>query len=298
MKLQHALQQFEIHLDIHQGKSKNTVKAYHEDLIQYIAFLDQQHIDDTSKITYHVIERFLKHQSATKKKSSVARMAASIRSFHLYLEDFFQQPNPSQEVSVGKPQKTLPVFCTVDEIQKLMASFDDQDPKQAIQHAILELIYACGLRVSEACQLQYNMVNLDTHFIRVLGKGNKERIVPIPDRTIAILKYYRDIVRPAVQKQTLPQFFINVHGRKITPRSVELFLEQKCNDLHFQKHITPHKLRHSYATHLLEANANLRVIQELLGHKNIQTTEIYTHVQKEQLQRTYDAFHPGSKSKK
>ena len=240
-----------------------------------------------------MVEDFIVEQQKAKASASVVRMASSIRSFHRDLAFMHDEKDPSLNLEVHKDTKRLPVFCTVDEINRLMSSFDDEDPKQYLDHAILEMIYACGLRVSEVTTLTLNRVDLDTGKCRVLGKGDKERIVPIPDGSVAFLKGYRDIVRPVYLKGRSNLFFLNRFGRRITSKYVENLLVQKCNELNFKKHITPHKLRHSYATHMLQGGADLRTIQEILGHSNIATTEIYTHVQNRQLFDSYEMYHPG-----
>ena len=293
MKLDEALREYLMHIRINEGKSRRTGISYEEDLKQYTAWLKEKGIKDTKKITSDLVEDFIVEQQKAKASASVVRMASSIRSFHRDLAFMHDEKDPSLNLEVHKDTKRLPVFCTVDEINRLMSSFDDEDPKQYLNHAILEMIYACGLRVSEVTTLTLNRVDLDAGKCRVLGKGDKERIVPIPDGSVAFLKGYRDIVRPVYLKGRSNLFFLNRFGRRITSKYVENLLVQKCNELNFKKHITPHKLRHSYATHMLQGGADLRTIQEILGHSNIATTEIYTHVQNRQLFDSYEMYHPG-----
>lgn len=298
MKLEEALKEYLVHIQVNEGRSPRTVSSYDEDLKQYSAFLSAHNVTDTAEITYQLIEQFITEQSTLKASSSVVRMAASIRSFHHDLSFMHNEADPSLNLEVHKSINTLPVYCTVDEISQLMSSFDDTDPNQYMDHAILEAIYSCGLRVSEAVSLTLNRVDLDSGKVRVLGKGDKERIVPIPQGSISLLKYWRDVVRPVFLKTKTPLFFINRFGRRVTPRYVELMLQRKDVELGFTKHITPHKLRHSYATHMLQGGADLRSIQEMLGHSNIQTTEIYTHVQNRQMFTSYEKFHPGESLQK
>jgi len=298
MKLEEALKEYLVHIQVNEGRSPRTVSSYDEDLKQYTAFLSDHNVTDTAEITYQLIEQFITEQSTLKASSSVVRMAASIRSFHHDLAFMHNEADPSLNLEVHKSTNTLPVYCTVDEISQLMSSFDDTDPNQYMDHAILEAIYSCGLRVSEAVSLTLNRVDLDSGKVRVLGKGEKERIVPIPQGSISLMKYWRDVVRPVFLKTKTPLFFINRFGRRVTPRYVELMLQRKDIELGFTKHITPHKLRHSYATHMLQGGADLRSIQEMLGHSNIQTTEIYTHVQNRQMFTSYEKFHPGESLQK
>lgn len=298
MNIDEAFKQYLVHIQINDGKSKRTVVAYEEDLHQYFSYLKNHHITDTDDITYQIISDFMKLQSDLKASNSVVRMASSIRSFHQDLSFMYDLDDPSLNLEVRKNKNTLPVFCTVDEITKLMSSFDDTDPNQYLQHCVLELIYSCGLRISEAVSLTLNRVDLETRKVRVLGKRDKERIVPIPSGSVKLLQYYRDVIRPTFLKQKTNLFFINHFGRKVTPRSIEYLLQEKSISLNFHKHITPHKLRHSYATHMLQGGADLRSIQEMLGHANIETTEIYTHVQNNYMFDTYESYHPGNLDKK
>lgn len=293
MKLEKALKQYLVQQNINDGKSENTIEAYSSDLRQYTGFLLKNGIDDTEDIIYAYIDDFMHVQSKTKSSASLSRMAAAIRSFHQFLAFMYDETDPSLNLQVRQAEHRLPVYCTKEEIAKLMASFDDHDPEQLTQHTILELIYSCGLRVSEAVNLEINRVDITSGKLRVLGKGNKERIVPIPSGTIPLLKNYISKARSIFLKQNTNLFFINRFGRKVTTQSVELLLQRKCNELNFKKHITPHKLRHSYATHMLQGGADLRSIQEMLGHSDIQTTEIYTHVQNQQMFSAYEKFHPG-----
>ena len=298
MKLTDALKRYLTELTVNEGKSVRTVKSYESDLKQYISFLEAEGIKDTKKISSELVEGFIMEQSLSKKGTSLSRMATSIRSFHQYLSYLYDEKDPSLNIEVHRGVKSLPVFASVDQINTLMASFDDSNPEQLFQHALLELIYSCGMRVSEATSITVNRVDLDTGMVRILGKGNKERIVPIPRGSIPVLERYLHLVRPMYLKKNTNLFFLNRFGRKVTRESVEKLLREKCAELGFQEHITPHKLRHSYATHLLQGGADLRAIQEMLGHSDIKTTEIYTHVANRQMFESYARFHPGGKDDK
>lgn len=298
MKLKEAYRQYLVHICVNEGKSEKTIQSYSEDLKRYLQWLGKHQISNVEKISLQDIQNFIIEQNQIKSSASVVRMCASIRSFHQDLSFMYDIHDPSINIEVHKDTKRLPVFCTVEEITRLMNSFDDTDPSQYLDHAILELIYDCGLRVSEAVSLTLNRVDLDTKKLRVLGKGDKERIVPIPTASISFLKYYRDVIRTNFLKSKTNLFFINRYGRKVTSKYVEELLQKKCVECNFKKHITPHKLRHSYATHMLQGGADLRSIQEMLGHSNISTTEIYTHVTNKQLFEAYDASHSDIFSEK
>lgn len=294
MKTDEALKEYLVHVRVNDGKSPRTVNSYISDLNQYIAWLKTQKIYDTEKIRPKHIQAFISQQRETKSPASAGRMAASIRSFHRDLSFMYQSKDPSASLSVSRGAKKLPVYATEDEIARLMNSFDDSVPEQLMQHALLEMIYSCGLRVSEVTSLSLAMIDLESGRVRVLGKGDKERIVPIARGSLPLLRNYRDTVRTVFMKKKTPLFFINRFGRRVTVRYVEILLDRKCDELNFQKHLTPHKLRHSYATHLLAGGADLRSIQEMLGHSDISTTEIYTHVADARLFEGYRKFHPGS----
>lgn len=293
MKLHDALKRYLTELTVNEGKSPRTVKSYESDLRQYISFLEDEGIKDTKKITGELVEGFIIEQSLSKKGTSLSRMAAAVRSFHQFLNYLYEEKDPSLNLEVHRGVKSLPVFATVNQIEQLMNSFDDSDPEQLFQHALLEMIYSCGMRVSEAGSLTINRVDLDSGFVRILGKGNKERIVPIPRGSIPLIQKYLTLVRPVYLKKNTNLFFINRFGRKVTRESVEKLMRDKCIALNFHEHLTPHKLRHSYATHLLQGGADLRAIQEMLGHSDIKTTEIYTHVANRQMFESYARFHPG-----
>lgn len=292
MNIDQAINEYLLYISVNEGKSVRTVSSYRHDLAQYSAYLKENDILDTKDINQSIIDSFL-HSQDSKKSSSIARMSASIKSFHHYMNFMYNENDPSIVISVHRGPKSLPVFATNEEISKIMNSFDDSKEEDIFWHAVLELIYTCGLRVSEAVNLPYNKIDLESRIVHILGKGNKERIVPIADGSIEILTKYRDFVRPLWLKNVKQYFFVNKFGRKVTTRSIELEIQNKCNELGIKKHLTPHKLRHSYATHMLQGGADLRSIQEMLGHSDIQTTEIYTHVQNKQLFDSYEKYHPG-----
>lgn len=297
MKIEYAIRAYIGHLTTNAGKAQRTVAGYHRDLKAYQAYLEAHGIVDTDAIQDMDIESFLRHMAKTYAANSLARYAASIRSFHHFLAFFYDAKDPSLNIEVHHADGKLPVYATVAEINQLLASFDDQDPRQAMEHAVLEMLYACGLRVSEVCALTVNRVNLENGMLRVIGKGNKERIVPIAHGSLRILRHYMYTIRPQFLKDKTLFFFINVHGRRLTERYVQLLMQKKRTELGMKKKLTPHKIRHSYATHLLQGGADLRSIQEILGHANISTTEIYTHVADEQLLFSYQKFNPIASSK-
>ncbi|MEE3486636.1 MAG: tyrosine-type recombinase/integrase [Bulleidia sp.] len=297
MKLETALRKYKAQLTVNEGKAARTIQGYSHDLSEYVQWMQKQGITDSEDITAVLIERFLHEQEMVKKASSCSRMAASIRSFHQFLSFLYDENDPSQNIQVHASKNHLPVYATQEEVNRIMETFDDHVPLQLLEHAVLEMIYSCGLRVSEAVNLTLYRVDLDTGILRVLGKGNKERIVPIAHGSIPILRNYLATVRPLFVKDRADWFFLMPNGKKIHTEYVEALMRRKCEELDIHKHLTPHKLRHSYATHLLANGADLRAIQEMLGHSDISTTQIYTHVADQQMLKEYEQFHPGEGEK-
>lgn len=296
MELDLAIVNYKIALSTTEGKAEKTVVSYITDLNHYNEFLKNRGIKLVEKITEKDIDDFISFIDKKYKANTVNRIKVSIRNFHSYLNFKYDLFDPSVNVTVSKGEKRLPIYATKNEIDKLMFIFDDNDPRQLFNHAILESIYGLGLRVSECCNLTTSQVNLNDGFIKVLGKGDKERIVPIPQQTLMIMKNYFTNVRTLWLKKSSNNFFINRFSKPIYPEYVQKLLRNSIIEVGIDKKLTPHKLRHSYATHLLEGGADLRAIQELLGHSDISTTEIYTHVESERLRNTYMNSHPLSKS--
>lgn len=297
MNLDNAYKEYVLEISTRQGKSQKTVESYKRDLNKYINFLKQKGINDTDKIDDVVINDFLISLNDDYSNASITRLKTSIRNFHKYLNYRFDIKDPSYLVEVNRVAKRLPVYCTKEEIEKLMSQFGNE-PEDIFKHTILETIYGLGLRVSECCDLTISQINLEAGYANILGKGNKERIVPIPKITLDYMNEYFYKIRPLWVKKSTNNFFINKFGKNIYSRYVERLIIESSNNVGLKKHITPHKLRHSYATHLLEGGADLRSIQELLGHSSISTTEIYTHVESERLKNSYMSNHPMAKLNK
>ena len=297
MKIDFAIKDYIISLSTAEGRASNTIKSYTRDLNKYKSFLNENSIDDVGKIKDITIDDFINELNNSYSSASINRIKTSIRNFHRFLNFKYDLKDPTINLKVSRTQKRLPIYATVDEISKLMSLFDDEIPQDLLDHTILETIYGLGLRVSECCNLKTNQVNLNDKFVKVLGKGSKERIIPIPSKTNELMKRYYMNLRPMWLKKSTNNFFINKLGNKIYSEYVEKMLRNKSYEAGIKKHITPHKLRHSYATHLLEGGADLRVIQELLGHSDISTTEIYTHVETQRMKQSYLKNHPFADKK-
>ena len=298
MKLDQAIREYIISLSTAEGKAKNTVESYSRDLRQYSDYLKENNITDTSKIEEETIYSYIDDLNDRYASTSINRIKTTIRNFHHYLNFKYNLKDPSLNVATSKGKKRLPVYATKQEIEKLMSVFNDEDPQDLFDHTILETIYGLGLRVSECCDMRTNQVNLTDGFVKILGKGNKERLIPIPEKTKKLMHMYFANVRTLWQKKNTNRFFINHFGKPIYSEYVENLIRNKAYEAGIKKPLTPHKLRHSYATHLLEGGADLRVIQELLGHSDISTTEIYTHVEQERLKEAYMNAHPFANRKK
>ncbi len=291
MRIDSAINEYILSLSINDGKADNTVKSYTRDLQIYQNYLEDKNYLNLKEINPAVINGFLSYAGKKYSNASVNRLKTVVRSFHSYLNFKYGLSDPSENIEVHKTSKRLPVFCTKDEVERLMKTFLDSN-EEIFDHALIECIYGCGLRVSECTGLKISQVNLEDGFLKVLGKGSKERIVPVPYQTKEIMKTYFINVRPLWLNTRNTSFFINKQGRSTYPRYVEEMLKRHVAMADISKDITPHKLRHSYATHLLEGGSDLRSIQELLGHSDISTTEIYTHVQTERLKENYLKYHP------
>ncbi|MCR4634056.1 MAG: tyrosine recombinase [Erysipelotrichaceae bacterium] len=297
MKLEKAIREYIFAISTSEGKAANTVESYSRDLKKYVGFLLDKGIRDVEAVKEEDVFSYTDQLIETYSSASINRIKVSIRNFHRFLNFKYDLKDPSLNLKTSKGKKRLPVYATGNEIDQLMSVFNDEDDDDFFKHTILETIYGLGLRVSECCDLRISQVNLRDGFVKVLGKGNKERVVPIPDQTRKMMDRYFSNIRPLRIKKNTNLFFINRLGKKIYPQYVEKMIREKLEEASLKKHLTPHKLRHSYATHLLEGGADLRVIQELLGHADISTTEIYTHVQAERLKDTYMKAHPLAKEK-
>lgn len=295
MKLSRAINEYIINIETHEGKALNTVKSYTRDLKYYEKYLNELEIDDTNAIDDKLVNNFVSSLSKKYSINSTNRIKTSIRNFHQYLNYKYDEKDPTINVEVIKREKRLPVYCTNEELDKLMSVFTDSY-EDKFKHTILETIYGMGLRVSECCNLKISQVNLRDGFVNVLGKGNKERLIPIPKQTKVLMDEYFNNIRPLWYKKASNYFFINKFSKKIYPRYVQRIINEAIIEANINKNVTPHKLRHSYATHLLEGGADLRSIQELLGHSDISTTEIYTHVDSNRLKSSYLKAHPLANS--
>ena len=275
------IEDYKNYLLIDKKYSNNTIDSYYLELKKYYNFLKQKNVFlkevETSDIKEYL--KYLKKHQLTEK--SIAHSISVIRSFYKFLiiEKYIKN-NPSLSLELPKLKKTLPKVLSEDEIFKLL-DVELKDKYSYRNKAMLELMYATGLRVSELVNLKVVDIDIEQCIVRTLGKGSKERVIPIGDYTIKALEEYIKNYRSSfILKETTDYLFLNNHGKKMTRQGF------------FKTSFSPHTLRHSFATHLLNGGADLRSIQEMLGHSNISTTQIYTHVSNKKLKENYDDFHP------
>ena len=283
------------YLKVERGLAQNTVLSYERDLKKFIDFLQKQSITDFTVVSrQQIITYLLKLQEEKMAPASVSRNLASIRSLFSYLsiEKFLEQ-DPSSDLDSPKLSKKLPKVITIEEIEKLLDQPDQSDKFGIRDRAMLELLYASGLRVSELISLELDDVNLELGFLQCEGKGSKERIVPLGKIASDYINRYLVNSRPKLVKNTLQKsLFVNFHGKPMTRQGFWKIIKKYGKQSGIETEITPHTFRHSFATHLLENGADLRSVQEMLGHADISTTQIYTQVTQKKLQRVHKEFHP------
>ncbi|MBA7561054.1 Tyrosine recombinase XerC [subsurface metagenome] len=279
--------------------SPYTVRNYTTDLLDFFSFLRAKRVYSLEEVDRHVLRNYLSHllkQGFV--KASIARKLSAIRSFYRYLLREGMVPASPVADTSPKLDKRLPSFLTLEEVEKLLNTPDPSKPQGQRDRALLELLYASGLRVSELASLNLGQIDLDTGEIRVWGKGSKERITLMGKPAINALNTYLNQGRPQLlSKKGSPALFLNRYGGKLTERSVQKMLEKYAKISGIGKRIHPHMLRHTFATHMLDGGADLRVVQELLGHASLSSTQIYTHVTKSQARKVYLSAHPMAKEK-
>ena len=279
------------YLRINQNKAKKTVSNYESSINKYFEFLNYKEI---SNIEYNDVLSYLEALNKRYKQNTINNHISAIKGFHRFIFEKYDIIDVTVKIKVKKSHNKLPVFATEKEINEIENVFDDSD-LGVYNHALIECLFCLGLRISELCDLNLNSLNLDDLIVRIKGKGNKERIIPIPKDSAIIIKEYYYNIRNKWNKKNSNYIFINRLGNRCNQRYVQRMLKVIISMTNIDKNITPHKLRHSYATFLLEKKADLRVIQELLGHSDIKTTQIYTSVIKKSAKENYIKAHPLSK---
>lgn len=289
------LADFKRYLLVEKGLSQNTVSSYARDLNKFKSYLDQQKMMDFNQDRFVILDFLTTLKVKKMANNSVIRMVSSLRKFYRYLLETDQITiDPMQQVDSPKKEQHLPQVLSQAEVTRLLAAPDTTTAIGIRDRAILEVLYATGLRVSELTHLKMAELHLSLGLIQTLGKGDKERLIPIGDVAIEWIKRYLKMSRSTFLKpgQSESILFLNHYGRPFTRQGIWKNLKKMVQTAGINKDITPHTLRHSFATHLLENGADLRVVQELLGHADISTTQIYTHVSQKHLREVYNRYHP------
>ncbi len=294
--MQKHLQSYLNFLNFEKSVSKNTYASYQLDLKRYLAHLDEDGITSIEKITDEFISGFLATlYDLGLSAKSVARNLSAIKGFHKFLvRDGITKYNPTEDIETPKLARKLPDVLHQHEIEKILSQPNTTEPLGIRDKTMLETMYACGLRVSELITLKQSDVYPDDGFVRVFGKGSKERIVPIGKSALAWIQTYKEKVRLNLGKlgRGRDVLFLNARGRPMSRMAVWNIVRANTVKAGIKKEVHPHTFRHSFATHLLEGGADLRAVQEMLGHADISTTEIYTHIDREYLKEVHRTFHP------
>ncbi|WP_417506185.1 site-specific tyrosine recombinase XerD [Microbacterium sp.] len=300
MLLERALDAYLRHVTIERGLSEHTIAAYRRDLGVYTEWLAAEGITDTSAVTAAVIDRFIAERASDEPapaSSSLARLQSSVRGWHRFLaREGIEIDDPSGRLRPPKAPRRLPKALTIDQVERLLGAPSPEDPIGVRDRALLELLYATGARVSEAIGLDVDdLAHGDV--LRLRGKGSKERIVPIGSFARAAVDAYLTRVRPALAAKghASARLFLGARGSPLSRQSAWLVIRAAAEKAQITSEVSPHTLRHSFATHLLQGGADVRVVQELLGHSSVATTQIYTHVSVDTLRDIYATSHPRAR---
>jgi len=292
-----AIKGFQAYLKLEKGLSDNSIEAYSRDIDKLQQFADSQTNSlKPEAFTLNDLRQFINWVNELGMiPSSQARILSGIKSFYKYLlaEDIIKN-NPAELLESPKKMRKLPDTLSYQDINKLIEAIDLSKPDGTRNKAIIEVLYSCGLRVSELTELKLSNLYLEIEFIKVIGKGNKERLVPIGGEAIKALKLWieHDRVHVPIKKGEEDMVFLNRRGSRLSRVYIFMLIKQLAEMAGIKKSISPHTLRHSFATHLVEGGADLRAVQEMLGHESITTTEIYTHLDREYLKETIISYHP------
>lgn len=296
-----CLDRFLEHISLSRTGSEDTQDAYRRDIERFLTYLRDNDIRSFSRVKKDDIADYITQlregeiSGKPLSNASFARNLSALKSFWKYLNlSEGVENNPVRLFHSGNQRRKLPKYLTFDQMETLLNSFDLNDPVAVRNRCMIEVIYACGLRVSECAGLKMDNINLKERYLTVLGKESKERMIPFYPRCAQLIEYYLKQARSVFMdgKEEHGILFVNQKGRPITSRSIQNICEKAGIDAGLDIHVHPHMIRHSFATHLLDNGADLRVVQELLGHENMSTTQIYTHVTQDRLQKVVDQAHP------
>jgi integrase/recombinase XerD len=290
------IKSYQSYLKIERGLSKNTIENYCFDIERLCKFLDENSIEVSPiKISEETLQEFIYHIAKEVNARSQSRIISGLKSFFLYLIfEEYRTTNPLELIETPRLGRKLPDTLSVDEIDALIAAIDLSSNEGERNRAMLETLYGCGLRVSELIMLKISDLFFEEGFIKITGKGNKERFVPISELTQKFINLYKTTIRihHTINKENVDTLFLNRRGKPLTRAMVFTIIKRLSTIIKLTKNISPHTFRHSFATHLLENGADLRSIQLMLGHESITTTEIYVHLDKKHLSQVMNTFHP------
>ena len=284
-------------LEVEKGLADNSLLSYKRDLVKYHLFIqNRQRLDDITKVTQRNLRAYVRYLNAENiSANSIKRALSCIRTYHKFIvSEGKMDHNPALQIDTPRVARKLPSVLTVEEIDKILHFIPKKAPMAMRDLAIFEMMYSCGLRVTELCNFKVSNILWDSEMIRIDGKGDRQRFVPIGPIARTNLKNYINKERPTLSQKNpnIAELFLSRNGRKLTRMMIWILLKKWANTAEITKKISPHTLRHSFATHLLEGGADLRSVQEMLGHADISTTQIYTHLDKEHLKEVHRTFHP------
>lgn len=289
------IEDFLNYLSVERGLALNTLSAYRMDLNLFIAFLEENKIDALAKATKNEVINFMFYQkNKGLSPNSISRRLTAIKVFYRFLvRERILKTDPTSLIDSPRLWKKIPETLSINEIESLLSQPDNKDARGIRDRAVLEVLYATGMRVSEVVNLKMDSINQDVGFVRCIGKGSKERIIPLGKKAISCVHKYLEVRGSRfLKKKQSDYLFLSRLGKKISRQSFWKLVKKYADKAQIKKPLKPHILRHTFATHLLERGADLRSVQEMLGHSNISTTQIYTHVNKDRLKTIHKMFHP------
>lgn len=296
MKWEHALKDYTNYLKLERGLSDNSISNYQLDVRKLQKFLNVNEIEvGPDQVSEELIQKFIYDVSSSINARSQSRLISGLRSFFDYLVfENYREQNPMELIESPKTGRKLPDIISTEEVDRIIRAIDLGKAEGERNRAIIETLYGCGLRVSELTELKLSDLFFDEGFIKITGKGNKQRFVPISEYTIKYITLYKDEVRPhqAIKDEYSDTLFLNRRGRQLTRAMIFTIVRKLTKEAGISKKVSPHTFRHSFATHLLENGADLRAIQQMLGHESITTTEVYVHVDRSHLREVMESFHP------